>query len=78
MCIFPSDGISRIRFTGLKPQSSTLSRMRPAPRRHKLFRDGYIITACQNLSSHLQRKFLAAQNMEVQVEYGLTGIGTAV
>ena len=38
----------------VKATTPNLSWMRPAPRRLKLFCDGYIITACQNLSSHLK------------------------
>ena len=34
LCIFPSDGTNRIRFTGQDAHPSNLSRKRPAPRRH--------------------------------------------
>ena len=77
MCIFPSDGTDRIRFTGLGYQAHSQPDASGSPKTN-LFCDAPIIARRRKLSSHFQREGLASQNVEVQVLHRLTGIGAAV
>ena len=75
MCIFPSDGTNRIRFTG--QSCSSISAGSPAPRR-LCFVIKNIIPEKSDLSTHFTGKLPAAQNMEMQVLHALAAVLTAV
>ena len=78
MCIFSYDGTDRIRFTGQGKTEPYLSRCVRPPEDEIVLRFEKIIAFFAEKSSHGQRKFLATQNVKMQMVHSLTGIAAAV
>jgi len=91
MCIFPSDGTNRIRFTGkdYRVQSQPNASGSPKticfcdnfiiPRQGKMSRKKQRHRLCFSVwLSHFQCQLFAAQDVEVKMMHGLTGIVAAV
>ena len=78
-CIFSYDGTDRIRFAGQGTFSAQSQPEASGTPKMELFCDsGIILAQLYKMSSHFQIHLLAAQDVEVQMGNGLTGVRAAV